>query len=571
MPSPLYFGPADRPLFGWLHGVARPARLGLVVCSPFGYEAVCAHRALRHFAAAAAQVGVPALRFDYDGTGDSAGDDRDPDRVGAWIRSIGHAADALRRTSGVERVCLLGVRLGALLAAQAALGRDDYEGLIAVAPVTSGKAYARELKALQMATATEPAPEDLAVAVEGDEALGFLIAPETKAALSAQDLLKLDRAPARAVLILDRSDLPSGEKWAAHLSAQGVAVEREILPGYVEMMLDADKTSVPEPMIAAAQRWLQARQGAGTRAMPHVAQVARAALPEVVETAVSVDDDHPLAGILAEPATARRSGEALVLLNAGGVHHIGPNRLWVSLARRWAAAGHVVLRCDLSGVGDSAPRPDEPENAIYTAHAARDIEATVAWVRRQRGVERVSLIGLCSGAYHAFKAAAAGAAIDGVVCINPLVFFYEPEASARVAHSTSESSRYLKSARDLGAWKKLLRGEVHFRQMVRVFVRRGSGLVDGLRKEVLRRLGVRLEEDLAAELRAIDERGIALRFVFAGDDPGLPLLRTQGGATVERLREQGRLSIEIIPRAGHTFTAAWAQAALVALLGKHFG
>ncbi len=27
--EPLYFGPEERPLFGWLHRAARPARLGL--------------------------------------------------------------------------------------------------------------------------------------------------------------------------------------------------------------------------------------------------------------------------------------------------------------------------------------------------------------------------------------------------------------------------------------------------------------------------------------------------------------------------------------------------------------
>ena len=48
--EPVYFGPDDRPLFGWIHRPQRAARysLGLVLCNPFGYEAICAHRALRH-------------------------------------------------------------------------------------------------------------------------------------------------------------------------------------------------------------------------------------------------------------------------------------------------------------------------------------------------------------------------------------------------------------------------------------------------------------------------------------------------------------------------------------------
>src|SRR6267378_4565458 len=71
--QPLYFGPEDRPLFGWLHAPAAASRpaLGLVICNPFGNEAICAHRSLRHLAERAADAGIPALRFDYDGTGDS--------------------------------------------------------------------------------------------------------------------------------------------------------------------------------------------------------------------------------------------------------------------------------------------------------------------------------------------------------------------------------------------------------------------------------------------------------------------------------------------------------------------
>src|SRR5208282_6426264 len=76
--EPLYFASESHSLFGWLHwprGVPM-ASVGVVICNPFGYEAICGHRSMRAFAEAAASVGVPALRFDYLGTGDS--EDIDP-------------------------------------------------------------------------------------------------------------------------------------------------------------------------------------------------------------------------------------------------------------------------------------------------------------------------------------------------------------------------------------------------------------------------------------------------------------------------------------------------------------
>src|ERR1700712_3205613 len=114
--APQFFGRASAPLFGWLPCASRPASIGLVICSPFGFEEVCWHRSLKRFAEAAAANGIPTLRFDYAGCGDSQGDAFDPATLDAWIGSVHEAIDHLKASSGVHSVCLLGVRLGATLA-----------------------------------------------------------------------------------------------------------------------------------------------------------------------------------------------------------------------------------------------------------------------------------------------------------------------------------------------------------------------------------------------------------------------------------------------------------------------
>ena len=135
--EPIHFGDKARALAGWFHPVSAAARLGVVVCNPFGYEAVCAHRSLRHVATAAAAAGIPALRFDYDGTGDSAGDDLDPARLTAWVASVHQAIDVLKSRATVAQVALFGLRLGVVIAACAAIEREDIAGLIAFAPMIS--------------------------------------------------------------------------------------------------------------------------------------------------------------------------------------------------------------------------------------------------------------------------------------------------------------------------------------------------------------------------------------------------------------------------------------------------
>jgi alpha-beta hydrolase superfamily lysophospholipase len=576
--EPLYFGPEARPLFGWLHRAPAPARLGLAICNPFGYEAICTHRALRHFAQAAAAAGVPALRFEYDGTGNSAGGDRDPERLLAWVASVGHAVDLLRALAGVERVALLGVRLGALIATLAAVKREDVDGLVAIAPVVVGKGHVRELRALQMSTVALPRPPGVLEEEGVQPALGFPLTAATKADLSAVDLTRLERAPAPAVLLLERDDLPADEAWPRHLAALGVTVDRRRLPGYVEMMLGAENSRVPAEMVGAVTAWLGARvarlgleRPRETASRAAAGARRRARLGEIVETPELVDDAGRLFGVFSTPATAPAARRGLLLLNAGAVHHIGPNRLYVTLARRWAALGHAVLRLDVAGIGDSVPAPGRPENVVYTDEASDDIRQALAFLRRQPGVTEVHALGLCSGGYNAFKAAVAGVPLDGVLLINPLTFFYKPDRPLSQAEDKAifEAGRYFRRVRDLDAWKKLLRGGLDVGLAARTMARYLGDRLQGHALELARRAGLDVGDDLASELTSIVDKRIRLGFVFSAGDPGIGLLRTHGGPIVEKLRRDGQLSIDIIEGPDHTFTPLWSHPVLTSTLAVH--
>ncbi len=145
--NPFFFGSSARRLFG----VYAPAQGGggaaraLLVCHPFGQEYLRSHRSTRHLATLLARAGFHVLRFDYFGTGDSAGDMSDGDLAG-WQGDVETAMDELKDTSGAARVALVGLRLGATLAAGvAAKRRDEIDALVLWDPVVSGKAYAGEL------------------------------------------------------------------------------------------------------------------------------------------------------------------------------------------------------------------------------------------------------------------------------------------------------------------------------------------------------------------------------------------------------------------------------------------
>src|ERR1700730_6179538 len=86
----LYFDSGEQRLFGWLHrsSEATRANIGGVICKPFGYEAICSHRSVRALAEAAAGMGIPALRFDYLGAGDSADIEPQADQLDVWTRDV---------------------------------------------------------------------------------------------------------------------------------------------------------------------------------------------------------------------------------------------------------------------------------------------------------------------------------------------------------------------------------------------------------------------------------------------------------------------------------------------------
>jgi len=578
--QPLYFGTSERPLFGWLHRAdgGNERRVGVVLCTPSGYEAICTHRSYRRFAESAAERGFPALRFDYDGTGDSAGRSLDSDRVAQWLLSIGAAIDTLKAATGVEKVCLFGVRVGASLAALAAQGRTDVHAMIAFAPVIKVSSYLREIRALSLARAQSPLPPGLIIDPELQEAAGFTTTAETRATLSAIDLGKLGSTPAASVLALERDDMPINDAWPKKLASLGADVEQRHLAGYVDMMRDAHASKVPHEAITSALDWLVARDGSA-RAPAASTPVDLTATAQFVEggvllreSATFLDANRILFGIVSEPAApAKPASDVVLLLNSGTIHHIGPSSLYVTIARDCAARGMAAIRLDLSGVGDSGLRAGEMENSPYADSARLDVREAVEFAAKRYPGARVHIIGLCSGAYHGFKAAAAGLHLSSIMVVNPLTFFWKPGMSLEYAdfQITSETNRYARSSRSLSSWLKLLRGQVDLRNAARVFWKRFQVRARNAIRDLQRLVGFKLKDDLASELRGIARQRTEIDFIFSASDPGHSMLLEQGGRIVGKLVRSEKIRISIVQGADHTFTSHWNRDQLLALLAAH--
>jgi dienelactone hydrolase len=575
----LFFGPPARPLFGLLHEpVSRTPQTGVVLCNPFGYEAICAHRSYRHLAERLARAGHAVLRFDYDGAGDSFGDDNDPGRVRAWIDSI-HAAIAELRRTGVQNIVLFGIRLGGLLAVYAACERRDVSGLILWAPCLSGKAYLRELKVLQRIHA-EALEQPATATGELDEALGFALTTETALGLQGLDVRELSRCSARDALLIAREELSGDLRAASHLTRLGLSTTSESLPGFAGMMTDPHRSEPPEAAFASIERWLARRRSRSTplpsaAAEPSSPAAASASPPERI---LRIGEQN-LFGILSEasapPASRTRPSApqrtAAIFLNPGAIHRIGMNRMYVGLARRFAVAGVSSLRLDISSIGNSAAPDATADNRIYSKHAVHDVRAAMDELVRQGVADQFVLVGLCSGAYAAFHSALADTRVTGALLINPQTFEYREGDSLEVERRKNfrEMRYYQRSLFRTASWAKALRGDVNFTYIAGVMVTRARAVASSrwglLRQSLLAR---QIPNTLVAQIRGLCDRGCRVVCIYSADDPGLEHFHEVIKPHERALLRQLGFGLEVIPGPDHTFTPLWSQGRLTELLER---
>jgi alpha/beta superfamily hydrolase len=175
--EPFYFGTPGRELFGVYHPpIGAPNGKGAVLCPPLFAEYFRSHASLRRLALRLASKGLHVLRFDYYGTGDSAGEfeSTTPDD---WQRDIQSAVKELEAISGAARMQVFGVRFGATLAARVALTLRCVDRVVLWDPISDGAAYVRELRDTheRLVLAHKLGPSDVADLNDRQELLGFRV------------------------------------------------------------------------------------------------------------------------------------------------------------------------------------------------------------------------------------------------------------------------------------------------------------------------------------------------------------------------------------------------------------
>lgn len=258
------------------------------------------------------------------------------------------------------------------------------------------------------------------------------------------------------------------------------------------------------------------------------------------EKAVCFGKTISLVGIITEPdPTDRESGNhlsAIILLNAGLLHRVGPHRLHVKMARRLAAMGFVVLRFDFSGIGDSKGRMDSlpvKKSRVSENQEAMDFLSAV------RGIEQFILIGICSGAYFALRTAIDDPRVVGAIPIEGYGYL---TTQYHWSHFTNPTS-----------WWRIITGKKDVRDTSIM----AWGIIRSLTAKV-RRLFTRKEQtqpkaDLVADVCCGIKRGVDLLLVYAEGTPAFYNFVTHKDKLVASM-SSGKLRVEVVEHADHTFT-----------------
>jgi alpha-beta hydrolase superfamily lysophospholipase len=526
----------------------------VVICPTLGLEAVYSYWTLRELADRLASAGLVALRFDYDGTGDSSGDWDDPDRVAAWLASVRTAIDYVWNL-GVKRVAVVGLRVGGTLAAATLAAHEGIaDDLVLWDPCASGRSFLREQRALwaflrNQAVEWGVLDEDATWGLETDateiddgsvETPGLIFTKDAVVDLEGLSVAATRGALASRILFLTRDTRKAERRLGERLALSHV--EWSEIAGQDDLL--AVSAVMPVETVDRIVEWLSKPQGEGVPVTPPT--VAAAIVDRahdglaVVERPVDISDTH-LFGMLTEPQGGiPRPAPTIIFLNAGRINHVGPGRLWVEMARKLSSHGFRCLRFDLTGIGDSPTRPGRTDQVEYPADAVIDVGEVRASIAASDETN-VVLVGVCSGGYHAIESALEQS-VKAICAVNPVLTFFQPGGSSErnfepleqgglsARQARSSTRRWTRSIMQMGIVRPLVR---HMPEEMWWIVNR----------VVVKTIPARTFERVT---------GLGVHLLIVAGAAEARLLRRGEHRTIRSLTESGRFRMDTIPFLEHS-------------------
>jgi len=265
-----------------------------------------------------------------------------------------------------------------------------------------------------------------------------------------------------------------------------------------------------------------------------------------------------LVGILTQPPERVETNDlpAMLLLNAGHIHRVGPNRLYVRIARQLAEHGFTAFRFDFSGIGDSRV---SGSSTSFEERAQPELTAAMDCVSNKTNINSFVTLGICSGADMGLKLALRENRAVGAILVNgSWVSSTSLDHAVSLAGPRLKTRFYKKQLFRRKAWSRVLRLRSNFKVIPRL-----------LQRTLVRKLSEKSGRDfeLLPELEELVEQRAKVLGIFSEGSVAWDLLEMTGEAG-RGLNKRENVSVEFIPECDHVFTSVDSQERLIGLINR---
>ena len=238
---PFYFGAPPKRLYGCHHlpQVSCGMTLAVVLCYPIGQEYIQTHRVIYQLGVLLSRVGFHVLRFDYFGCGDSEGH-FEQGSLAQWTDDLHRAVEEIQNRSGLTKVCLIGLRVGANLALQLGADCPDLHSAVLWEPIFDGKLYLKEMahdeaQYLNRTLYQQRASLKRLRAQMQDELFGFPMTSDLRKDLEMINLRHVRVRPNVRVLVLCNREESDRSSDLRHLIQSNPHADFRVIPEQTEV------------------------------------------------------------------------------------------------------------------------------------------------------------------------------------------------------------------------------------------------------------------------------------------------------------------------------------------------
>jgi hypothetical protein len=263
------------------------------------------------------------------------------------------------------------------------------------------------------------------------------------------------------------------------------------------------------------------------------------------EKIVTFGKNNRLRGIITYPKDDKISSDkpAIIMLNVGLIHRVGPHRFHVDLARLLAEKNSISLRFDLSGIGDSI---FDFENSEIKKYAISDTEMAMNYITSITNIKTFILIGICSGADNIHAITKINKRVIGCVFLDAYGY---PTKLFNLHKHIAKYIYYLAAMSSMDKWISLFKKKIN----KPIYSNNNSSAA----KIAILHSQRNWPDQKEAETDIINflERGIKLLYIYSGGVPFYYNYKNQFYDMFPSIGKKRKILVKYFSKADHTFTS----------------